>query len=1366
MKRLILRLALPFASIWVILGLVWWLRRMDFIPDHVAHWLWPLVFVVIFLGLSVLAFLWDARRWLWPLGTGFVVQLITWMLLLAEVFETPWETIGYSLGAVAIVLFVMGVIWLVNYLRARGLERRMAEGMAEGAPGNAAELGRIRNDMMSALDMLRQAGRGRNAIYELPWFLVMGRPAAGKTVAIKNSGLGLPVRKDWVKGVGGTYTCDWFFTNELIFMDTPGKWVTEGTDEDGQKQWKTLIRLLRKYRGRRPLDGLIVVVPADDLLSKDDDALEEQAANVRDVVDLIHDELSFRFPVYLLVTKSDLVEGFVDFFRGLPAQRRNEILGWSNEDPNDQDIPHLIGDGFQRVQRRLEAYRLEMLGRIARRRQARKLFLFTEDFKTLERPLTVFADAFFQSDRYHEPPVFRGFYFSSGTQGEGAPLSKAISALSQTLGVTARAAESAADEPKRSYFLLDLFRELMVQDEGLVGRTAGHWWRQRRNTMLGAFAPAGLALLLLIFSLISFSWHKRIYSGFNRNAPEIVADLDDLQTEDLGDGITKALARTGELRTYHRKMASFSPLRSLGMRRPDAPVTEDSLDLFRIEFSDKVLRPLLGAAASAAGDSSATCLFRIDVLRSVVWLRLGKRFESSGELGVMIDDEQVREELRLQYKYFKDNLGTTGSTLLPGFSIRSVSRSIAEDCKDQGSTSAVQLYRQFQEQCREASTNADVIDCAERLSLVANYRQEDYASLVESFEAVLTDLETLGADEPEAAEGLAALQAIDLAKPDARPSGCVASFGTNYVPKIREFAIHSELLDECRARVDAAGDRVAEGRARKKVLQELDQRLEELEADLELEQEFKDFNIDCKGQIDDLRRLDFAVLRSQVVSGLRVRCLDEPDAPVRAAAPARPTVVSRRKPAPRPVVTTDFVVATSTVSGGYQPSAWQNRQEQWSETLALMDVGYSEAQREQEERRVRGEVSSYASAYAKRWSDYVKGLQLRPRKTGHAEWFRQLSSTDEFDKLLQPVAKAVEEGQEAAEEPFDVMGDKLKGLEQLTRFVETDLKVYRDKIGTVGSDLEQCAKDSDFFRRYRDGLRSGDRGNSLVDVRKWVEVNGGLLLDLLETPLGEAEQFVRSDNLLKSQWADLGQLYDAEILDRAPFAGGGSTDDPVTVDGLTALLGGATGAVVRVREAAAEGDLPPEAAEWLARAEALSELFFQPGKDELRRLRARLTIGEESFEPEAFGKKLQLNQVQISFGPDDAFLWNPDIDRQKQLTLRLFGDDASDYAFVKGVLAEKKSFVMRAVSSNYKKGEPYTATAVEDVPLAPLELLRRGLQAGGSGQLVYTIEVPAKKKDKPPNKVVVPIRLAGEEVQGLLDLMERGLEAPPSFSGG
>jgi len=532
MKNILTKLLIPLAAAGALIGGVATAAKMGWLSDEVAFWLWPTLFAVIFLALAVVALLRGWKLALWPLGTAFVVQTVgLLLLLLTGVFaDDRWRPLWYSLGAVALVLLVMLAIWGVSTIRARMLEKKMAE----GGGGSQEDLARIRADMLEALDLLRRAGRGRNAIYDLPWFLVMGRPAAGKTVAIKNSDLGLPVKRDWVKGVGGTYTADWFFTNELIFLDTPGKWVTEGATDEGREHWRELIRLLRKYRGRLPLDGLVVVVPADDLLKLSDDELEEQAANVREVVDLIHDELQFRFPVYLLISKCDLVEGFVDFFKGLPAQRRHEILGWSNDDPNSRDIGGRIEQGFRKV-------------------------------------LGNFADAFFQSDRYSEPPVFRGFYFTSGTQ-EGAPFSKAMNELAQTLGVpAAQAQEQGEEEQKRSYFLRDLFRDLMVNDEGLIGRTAGHWWRRRRNTIVGVFAPAGLALIFLVLTLIALGLNKGTYGNLKSQSPAIVEDLSELRrTADMRrpDNVERALAETDKLRNYHAEMTGFQPFRTFGMRRP------------------------------------------------------------------------------------------------------------------------------------------------------------------------------------------------------------------------------------------------------------------------------------------------------------------------------------------------------------------------------------------------------------------------------------------------------------------------------------------------------------------------------------------------------------------------------------------------------------------------------------------------------------------------------------------------------------------------------------------------------------------------------------------------------------------------------
>ncbi|MFH7473912.1 hypothetical protein RA264_29630, partial [Pseudomonas syringae pv. tagetis] len=50
------------------------------------------------------------------------------------------------------------------------------------------------------------------ALYALPWYLVVGQPAAGKSSILYQSGLNFPyaVREGArVAGLGGTRNCDW-----------------------------------------------------------------------------------------------------------------------------------------------------------------------------------------------------------------------------------------------------------------------------------------------------------------------------------------------------------------------------------------------------------------------------------------------------------------------------------------------------------------------------------------------------------------------------------------------------------------------------------------------------------------------------------------------------------------------------------------------------------------------------------------------------------------------------------------------------------------------------------------------------------------------------------------------------------------------------------------------------------------------------------------------------------------------------------------------------------------------------------------------------------------------------------------------------
>ena len=127
---------------------------------------------------------------------------------------------------------------------------------------------------------LRSSKSGRRHLYELPWYVMIGPPGAGKTPAIVNSGLKFPLTDDdgmaAVGGVGGTRNCDWWFTNEAVLIDTAGRYTTQDSHKVvDSSAWEGFLSLLKKNRRRRPINGAIVSISLQDLLMQSEDEEEE-----------------------------------------------------------------------------------------------------------------------------------------------------------------------------------------------------------------------------------------------------------------------------------------------------------------------------------------------------------------------------------------------------------------------------------------------------------------------------------------------------------------------------------------------------------------------------------------------------------------------------------------------------------------------------------------------------------------------------------------------------------------------------------------------------------------------------------------------------------------------------------------------------------------------------------------------------------------------------------------------------------------------------------------------------------------------------------------------------------------------------------
>ena len=198
---------------------------------------------------------------------------------------------------------------------------------------SAQELEQMRTRLQEAMTQLRRAVGGRRGyVYQLPWYIMIGPPGSGKTTALLNSGLKFPLAdtlgREPLHGVGGTRNCDWWFTEDAILLDTAGRYTTQDSDPELDRQgWSGFLNLLKTYRPLQPVNGVIVALSLEDVATRDPQERLANAQAIRQRLGELTRAFGSRFPIYILLTKADLIAGFVQFFDAYNRADREQVWG-------------------------------------------------------------------------------------------------------------------------------------------------------------------------------------------------------------------------------------------------------------------------------------------------------------------------------------------------------------------------------------------------------------------------------------------------------------------------------------------------------------------------------------------------------------------------------------------------------------------------------------------------------------------------------------------------------------------------------------------------------------------------------------------------------------------------------------------------------------------------------------------------------------------------------------------------------------------------------------------------------------------------------------------------------------------------------
>ena len=456
---------------------------------------------------------WAGGRWLAGGGAWLALSATVWIagdaLVVggARPLDAPLARLAFV--AAAAVLWLGWELWRAQ--KAIRANQRLLDGLLRGggdgdSAGRAAhELSLLRQRFEEALRVLRKArfrgpGGERQTVAQLPWYMFIGAPGSGKTTALLNAGLRFPLgdpRGDALQGVGGTRNCDWWFTSEAVLLDTAGRYTTHDSDRDADASaWLGFLDLLKSFRPRQPLNGVLVTLSMSDLAHWNDEELQRYARHVRERVAELRQRLAVRLPIYVLVTKVDLLAGFNEFFSGFDAGQRSQVWGVTfdaTEVPAARPAAVVrFGEEFARLERRLYAMLPARLHEERDLQRRASIYRFPQQFRISGPLIDRFLDAAFGGGGAE--PFVRGVYFTSGTQ-EGSPIDRVLGTLARTFNLE-RKVQPPAPGTGKSFFLRHLLREVILAEAGLAG-VDPRLERRRRLAFAAAFAALSVGTLLV-----------------------------------------------------------------------------------------------------------------------------------------------------------------------------------------------------------------------------------------------------------------------------------------------------------------------------------------------------------------------------------------------------------------------------------------------------------------------------------------------------------------------------------------------------------------------------------------------------------------------------------------------------------------------------------------------------------------------------------------------------------------------------------------------------------------------------------------------------------------------------------------------------
>ncbi|WP_322088386.1 type VI secretion system membrane subunit TssM [Burkholderia sp. BCC1999] len=475
-----------------------------------------------------------------------LLQLLLLALALATIWwlgpkwswgeHRPLASLSARVLATVVVLIVPLLIWALR-LRKRAMRLEAEQHHVEEQQTDPClrYVEAQERALDHSLEILQANLKGRQALYQLPWYLVLGQENSGKTSFVNRSGQSFSLTGEMKAGSrrlqddpDKLYAIDWWMGDQAILIDPPGELISQpriepiATPGDAENEsapvlparlarhgalpediharlWDSFVGWLGRNRSRRPLNGVVLMVSLETLAHQAPSDRKALAAVLRARLAELSRQLGTRPPLYVVLSKFDLLEGFETLFARLPKSVREDLFGFSfTLDAIQRYDAWLdeLGTNYDAFLDRLNEQVFDSLADLPDVAQREALYSLTRQLSGLRPLLLSFLADVLGSDRYVTPALPRGVFFSSVYQ-QGVLNNAFLTTASQTYALHGPVNYMQPSGRSLVYFAQHLFQRVIYPESGLAGDNP-RVIAEKKHALTLRFGVASLGSALVI----------------------------------------------------------------------------------------------------------------------------------------------------------------------------------------------------------------------------------------------------------------------------------------------------------------------------------------------------------------------------------------------------------------------------------------------------------------------------------------------------------------------------------------------------------------------------------------------------------------------------------------------------------------------------------------------------------------------------------------------------------------------------------------------------------------------------------------------------------------------------------------------------